>query len=293
MTKKIKSLKKEIPNLKDCSIGVDFHNKFEMLESLSEKEECHIIPVIMSKFLRDFRENYLGDIKKIIVRVKLPISFNEPEMPELIAYLEKRFPDTSVIFLLDLGEINEEKEERDKYTYLKEILAELKENNFLGNVIISSTSFPEDISKIKSGSFERFPKNEMPLFKKAIEGHSGLNFIYSDYCISRNVDTDIDFSKLDGSKILKKIRYTTEKEYLVLKGRNKNDKKLETKLEFQDLVIKLMDSKEFMGEEYSYGDREIAKKLIPSKSPGSNEQFIRFGTNHHLVLILKQLSQDF
>ena len=157
-------------------------------------------------------------------------------------------------------------------------------------MVISSYSFPEDINDIEKGNFELFLKRELEIFNLLKLKYLDINFIYSDYGVTKYVENNLDFSKINGSKILAKIRYTLEDCYLIYRGRNANG--IESKIGYKTLANKLIESNYYKGETYSFGDRKIKEISQGNKEDGGKgTTWVMISTNHHLTLVLKQLVQ--
>ncbi|WP_130889833.1 beta family protein [Fusobacterium ulcerans] len=287
-----KSLKKNIDKTCASFYGLDSKNHYEFLETMVEEYE-NIIPVVESKYFSIFEKNILQNkkIKNFILRMKLPIFIDEMEEEEILNIVKKYEKEFKILINLDLQDAYNDSNTRENYSQAKKILEFFEKNDLKNEIIISSSSLPKNLEEIENGGTKEFLKLEFEIFKKLCSKFKNLKFIYSDYGIAKNVDVMIDFSKINKQSILAKIRYTLPESYFLLKGKNA-DKKLQTpKISIKELIKKLIDSDKFLGEDFSTGDKKLKEILDDPKSKGTPKQVIEYTTNHHIVLILEQLSQ--
>lgn len=271
-------------------LGIDLKNNIEHLKKLISINP-NIIPTLELSMFQKFEEEFLKERKNVnsfILRIKLPFLLEEEDNLLMLNRIFKSYSSKCNIFLLlDLEEIIDEKHRRGLVLDFKNIITFIKECKPDIKVIISSSSLPKNMDCVENGKFKKVNKLELKLFQKIKEVYKDLYLIYSDYGISQNVDFLDFFPK----NTLAKIRYTLEDEYLLLKGRNENAKTKVTKIGYKELLKTLITSKDFMGTEFSDGDKKMATLLYDEKKKGSHGDIIEYGTNHHITVILKQLSQ--
>lgn len=288
---------KDIETLKDHIGKYCLKNKisFDLKDNILFFKELlrvksDMIPTIELEKFKELEKDVLKsekNISSLILRIKFPLS-EESVLNKLKEIYEEYTNIYDIYLLFDLGDIGE-KEQRKLLSYqFKNSIIFIKQNQINLKAIVSSSSLPKNFSSIEAGKVKKISKLELKLFKKIREVFTDITFIYSDYGISKNIDADIDFSKLKPGTILAKIRYTLDEHYLLLKGRNAN-KRGHTKIGYKELTKKLTESEDFMGEDFSYGDKKIAALPTDKKRTGSHETLIEYGTNHHIVVILKQL----
>lgn len=154
-------------------------------------------------------------------------------------------------------------------------------------IIISSCSFPKDISSLQSDIVNEFLRYEATIHDICLKLQNAysFNYVYSDYGpINLN-----DMTFILGMAPNFKIKYTTKNKYLVVKG-------LSTKKGGLDLVNvipccqKLIDHPQYSGSTFSYGDRIIAEIASGSKEKGGNlTNWVSYNFNHHITLIVSLL----
>lgn len=84
------------------------------------------------------------------------------------------------------------------------------------------------------------------------------------------------------------IRYTTDTEWLILKGRGLRKFGF---AQFHDLSKTLIARPEYKGATYSWGDGYIEECAGRTKNPGSLSTWRKVGTNHHLTLVSEQVAK--
>ena len=150
------------------------------------------------------------------------------------------------------------------------------------NVFVSGTAIPKSMSLIDIGESLVDRIEWTVLYKKFKKHFTQIN--YSDYGIHhpealRGFDPKIMSSSA-------KIRYTLEEKILILKGRSI---KTHGSHQYHDLAKKIVDSGEYMGEKFSFGDKFI-KDCSDRKRTGNPMNWITADLSHHFEVVTKQLS---
>lgn len=150
-------------------------------------------------------------------------------------------------------------------------------------VIISSCSFPKDISNAKTNAVTAYPRCEIQIHEKAhaLQQQYSFRYLYSDYGPHNIFDTEY----IPGMIPNFKIKYTTAKEYLVVKGFS--TKKGGLDLSNVALACKaLVNHSDFSGAVFSFGDKciyDIASHIL-AKS-GNLTTWVAYCFSHHITLI--------
>lgn len=154
-------------------------------------------------------------------------------------------------------------------------------------VIISSCSFPKDISKVQGNVVNEFTRLEIKIHDIALKLQKtfSFNYIYSDYG-SNNLN---EAAFIVGMIPNFKIKYTTYDKYLVVKG-------LSLKRGGLDLVNVanscklLVDHPSFSGRDFSYGDEIIYDTANGNNAKSGNlTKWVGYSLNHHITLIVSIL----
>ncbi len=157
----------------------------------------------------------------------------------------------------------------------------------INNFVICLTSFPESISCVQSGQTAAFQRFDISIFRDIRKMYNQIKekINYSDYGVTKYTESELDFSRM-GHAILPKVRYTTDSLYFVMKGANK------PKITYVDLAKELVSTQYYQqyGHAFCYGDREIYLKAQGDNGIGNNTNWVTYCCNHHLSVVLTQLS---
>lgn len=151
---------------------------------------------------------------------------------------------------------------------------------------ICGTSFPA-ASAIK-GPFAIIPRNEWAFYKsltKKMRAKSiNKKINYGDYSIVAPGYFEFDPSKMSSSA---NIKYTHDLVWYVTKG--KALKKKGDNQQYFGLAKSIIDSKYFLGKEYSLGDAHIQKCANKRTTAGSPGVWNWVGNNHHFTKVVRDL----
>lgn len=170
---------------------------------------------------------------------------------------------------------------------LKAAFSDLDKASEYNSIIIASASFPKHISQIESRKIYRFKRVENDIFGLSLKlaNRFNFNYLYSDYGPS-----DVDANEfVVGMSPNFKIKYTTFDDYLYLKGIPIKRGGLDIS-NVRELAKILIQSKDYCGENYSWGDKniyDIANAL--SVNPGNLTTWVSYAMNHHITFIVNQI----
>lgn len=140
------------------------------------------------------------------------------------------------------------------------------------NIAIAGGSIPEQMGKKHKGAIHHEKRNELALWSDLL---SAGPLAYADYgIVSPTYVPPKGFVQAPA-----RIRYTTETEHIFRRA---------ARIDYISLCRDLIESSEFKGRLYSYGDHLIygcAKGSIRLNQPG---QWVLADTNHHLTLVSTQ-----
>lgn len=187
-----------------------------------------------------------------------------------------------VYLLIDFGDISNQNytvENTIKTTQLT--LSLVKQYGFL-KIILAGTSIPSSINlaipdRDSTGSVLR---KEIIVWQTVLTENPSLNLVFADYGVrSPNSNDDAVYRNANA-----KIRYTTKNNYSVFRGHS-------TKGDFQQftgLAQKVVESEHYLGEEFSWGDKEILAHSRRTDKPGNLTTWIAIDTNHHIEFVVKE-----
>lgn len=194
---------------------------------------------------------------------------------------------SDIDLLVDTKEINENIENYPVYVEASQKIINLLEWR---NFIFASGAFPTDLSKCKIDEENLIPRLDWKNWVDQIKNKKIVRKpSYADYTIQHPIykETAQFFPPTTS------IKYTLKNDWLIMKGKKqKFDKYLAS-------AALLVQDKRFYGEGFSDGDKYIDDKAkhfpVYIKNPaikgtGSTETWLKAGINHHLTLVVHQIS---
>jgi hypothetical protein len=155
-------------------------------------------------------------------------------------------------------------------------------------VTLAGSSFPRDLSSMERDSSEFIIRGEWRLYRQVrslVEDQYNVRLVFGDFGVSHpDPPPDIDPRLMRPSA---SIRYTTSEAWMVLKGTNVRENGFE---QFHSLSEQVMRSEEFRGRDFSWGDNYIADCATRQATTGNLTTWRRVGTNHHVAVVVEQLS---
>lgn len=258
----------------------------------SEVKNVNVIPIL---YYEDIQEDFLGEIakytKNLCIKLSLPEDMETPFLKSLP--IINNFKDKynfSIELLLDAEEIIDKQTQNIVYAAIKNLFqSQIELIQKFDNIIFCATSLPVQLS-IEAGNEQLFYRYDFSIFKTLIEENPHqIRLKYADYGVTKFTETEIDFSKLQYG-ILPKIKYTTDQNYIVLKGK-KNHSTQKMEVSYIDLSKKIANSDYFSGKDFSFGDNQIYDKATnPLAGPGSNQNWVTITTTHHIRKVIYNLS---
>lgn len=153
-------------------------------------------------------------------------------------------------------------------------------------IILAAASFPEDLSDVGAAKSTELPRREWELWKTLQRRPQLLprrDMIFGDYGIANPTTKDLDPRMMQMSA---SIRYTTQDNWLILKGRNVRQYGFD---QYPELCRALVPRSEFRGSQFSWGDKYIQDCSDGMVGPGNATTWRKVGTNHHITLVTKEL----
>ena len=154
------------------------------------------------------------------------------------------------------------------------------------SLTLAASGFPVDLSAIEPDSIEKLPRTEVALWRQVVNSLDEVGRIstFGDYGICHP-----DFFPIDPRtmNISASIRYTTEEDWLVLRGRNV---KKYSYRQFHSLSRTLVRRSEYSGRQFSWGDDYIALCALEQVGTGNPMIWRKVGTNHHLTMVTSQIA---
>ncbi|ALP91214.1 hypothetical protein HMPREF1084_01975 [Clostridium butyricum 60E.3] len=299
-----------LDTLKDCydlpiylDTNIAAEDDIDYLASIlkeSNKKNIDIYPIIHCTNIDIIDSLPLADV--IGIKIGVPEEIDGPSFDDIfnsIEQLKLDNPELEIDIILDLGLILDNSEASSQYRDIKNILKDyFIDKNFFNSIIICATSFPENLSKVEAGEKTSFKRFDYLLYKKILSKFEMLDkfFRYSDYGVTKFTDSDIDFSVMKYG-ILPKLKYTLEESYLLWKGKRKKLSK-ELEVSYYDLAEELISSEYYYGKNFSFGDLDVYERYEKAKKKGIKKcgnggTWVAISANHHIAVVVEQLSNLF
>lgn len=152
---------------------------------------------------------------------------------------------------------------------------------------VSGTTFPESLAEIPTGQDGRIPRLEWLIYQRLFDTKLPRYPSFGDYIISNPEYAKIDprFMKMSAN-----IRYTVDNEYLIFRGYSVTSPKYGKWKQTHGLCKRVVTHPKYCGKTYSYGDTYIYECSNGTTGTGNAETWRSIGTNHHLTLVINELS---
>ena len=167
---------------------------------------------------------------------------------------------------------------------VSERFAVLAPRDTWARVFWGSTSFPEK-PNLKAGVDGRFPRSDWALYQSIVKNGSEFPSIpmFSDYAL----EFPSNYKPVRVPPVAH-FRYSTETDYWIFKGHStKKPNGFET---IFPVARRLVESGQFFGDAYSLGNKFIANLVLEGVKTGNASTWRWASTDHHISLILNQLS---
>lgn len=248
-------------------------------------EDDYAIPVLDLSLVYDVK-NWI-DISKNGVAIRI----RNNEFGDIEDILNPLFQDSGLTrdqthLIFDLQYVGAE-DIFSKTSVLKAAFSDLDKANDFKSIIISSVSFPKQLPTMESKKVYRFKRAEMEIFTTSLKLSERFNFnyVYSDYGpadIEENVF-------VIGMSPNFKIKYTAFDDYLYIKGIAVKKGGLDIE-NVRNIAKILIESSEYSGAEYSWGDKSIYDiSQGNSLSSGNLTTWVSYSMNHHITFLVNQI----
>jgi len=226
-----------------------------------------------------------SNVNRCAVYLPVPLDFNGPQIHQILSNISQYTSTLQLDIFLNAGNVFDLQTANICYSQYISILQELTPLN--AQCVICSTSFPDDLSSIGNGGSAEYPRYDYQIFSQLkqeprlppIRG----NIHYADYGVSKFTESEIDFHLLRYG-VLPKIRYTANDRYIVWKGSR------DPQINYHQLSIQVINSGYYYGAQFSFGDQNIDRVARGNTGVGNHANWVTYACNHHLAVVLQQLS---
>lgn len=266
--------------------GDNSENIIEFMHSKLTEQKNNFIPCVCfdeKEWIVDSLLKY--EHNQLIIRLE-PYKFDsglDQFMAQwIIEKFETKFPNAELIFLLDFY---------DKFADFARIGSLV---NFFTSknkkVIFGATSCPANADKVPYSAFSTASiRNDFETFLTLKEVYPDLN--YCDYTVRLKPEPTVDEKKqININNTYLKIFYTSDKNYMIGKSGLISKQTSDTEhISINDVCKLIVQSEEFKGKSFSYGDLKIHECADGSFKINDHQVPIKLGVNHHIHTVLSQL----
>ncbi len=246
-------------------------------------------PLLYPDDVYEFYDELAEKTSYLAFKISVPEDFDGISYDTIAEYITEHEYNCAIDIFLDAEEVLNNKDASVAFTSYKSQLDKIDiDSEIINKVVICLTSFPEKLD-MEAGGTVAYKRYDIKIFEKLNELYPKYELAYSDYGVTKFTESELDFSRMKFG-ILPKIKYTTNNEYIVLKGEKDRSRGLVVRSVI-DMAREIVGSSYYSGKEFSYGDSAIYEKAtLHNSKPGGSTQWVTYCSNHHLTFVMKQLS---
>lgn len=189
-----------------------------------------------------------------------------------------------VDLIIDYEYASTENQTRTLY-FLTGILSSIPFIQEWRSLTLCGTSFPSNLSSVNANSIDIIDRGEWLIWKQIIRTVPlERSLFFGDYGISNPEPFEADPRFINMSA---NIRYTADDKYIIFKGRMV---KRYGGGQYHQLAQQVVTHPEYYGAGFSAGDNYINDVSVNNDGPGNATSWRKAGTNHHLTLVINELS---
>lgn len=156
------------------------------------------------------------------------------------------------------------------------------------SLTLAMTAFPEKPSAhVAAASTGRLPRAAWTIYQAVLASSTPRKPDYGDYAVD-NPETELDIAPaLLANTMTATIRYSTDSDWLISRGRRLKTHGYE---QYRELSAGLMREPEYKGASFSWGDQYISDCAASRVGTGNQTTWRQVAVNHHITLVVEQLS---
>ena len=152
---------------------------------------------------------------------------------------------------------------------------------------VISEAFSQDLTEYeKNGQYIR-DRGDWLFWQSQVAAKLPRLPAYGDYSIQYALYVEPP----ERANVSASIRYTAEDYWVIMRGEGLFNERSPGNAQYAAHAELLCEREEFCGRSFSYGDRYIDNLNNGIEGPGNPETLIRAGINHHVTLVVDQLSK--
>jgi hypothetical protein len=190
----------------------------------------------------------------------------------------------NIILIVDLEDVSEKNVEAlaiHLFNFLSDVIGFFS----FGSMVVGAGSFPPSLAGMVPWQYKTLPRRDWRLFTMIASRIESIK--YADYGINA-----VEAAKGFAFKGPPSIRYTTEHDYLIVKGVQPDPLGKSLNEQHRQLSRLIKEHEAYKGLTYGWGDKHIHRCTQPLQpTTGSHTTWRAVGTNHHILLVLESLSK--
>lgn len=271
-------------NLIDASLRTD---ALKQILNIGKELDISLIPVISLNADTEFQTTVISLVKKYNSGLCLRLfrsDFNEGTLETNIKnFLEKSsLSKNDIDLLVDLQIVD------DQCLKLASLVNQIPAIGDWRTFTVASGAFPKDLTEF-TVDLHKIKRSDWNDWLNQIESDGLLRKpSFGDYTIQHPIYKE----PLPGSNPSASIRYTLEKEWMIMRGQGLRGENSKGHAQYPANAQLLVQQPEFFGTDFSSGDSYIAEKGkdVNTKETGTPRTWLRAGINHHLACVVSNLS---
>ena len=171
-----------------------------------------------------------------------------------------------------------------KFNYLIQTIPSIREWRTL-TVIMGA--FPKDLSDFELGE-HLHPRQDWQCWLKEVASNSHLDRLpaFGDYTIQYPIYSEPP----ERANVSASIRYASDSAWVIMRGEGLFHDNSPGHAQYPANALLLSVRDEFCGEKFSFGDKYIYEMGQQNKKYGNPMSWLKAGINHHITLVIRQLS---
>lgn len=194
----------------------------------------------------------------------------------------------SIDLILDIGTLPPQAMAFNLAT-VKSLYSSIPDLDKWRSVTLGMNSFPEQIrDHVSISSIGEVPRSDWQLYLALLATPLKRELNFGDYAVD---NPDVDLSGISGAilgnTMVATIRYSTEDTWLIMRGTRI---RVDGNEQYATLAETLRSHSKYKGATFSAGDQFVADCANGTAGPGNAERWRRMAVNHHLTLVVRQLT---
>jgi len=243
----------------------------------------------------DRDDDYIGAVSRVLQEMDphLLVRLQREDLqaptisiPELLATLsELGLAPEQVTLLIDFREVQEPIQPLSQQA--QTLIVQLNGVGNWNRIIVAGSAMPKSVASVIEQSSQGYlARLEQDLWAD-IDVNSEVTIGFGDYTVVNPEYVDLD-PRIYANTMGPSIRYTTTGSWLIARGSSFSSHP-DGYGQYYSLASDIEASSDYMGEDYSFGDKYISDRAAQTTGTGNPGTWITAGSNHHMTFVVEQL----